>query len=203
MAFDYLKIFSSTTILVGCFLIQSLYCAPAALASSPVAVLRSAYNQQEYQEQHLGNFDDNWQAVVRTLGAANISFEEISDTEAALGQQRIGGYRVIIIPELIDLPISAVSALEQYQKLGGKIIITDAGGTPENGAKRLEQLAGVSITKQITTTEKRKIDWSNGQEKLGNDEFPIGSVLTDFTYNGDSSIIAHWQDLSGKDLAQR
>ena len=110
-----------------------------------MAVLRSAHNEQDYQEQHLGNFDEAWQAVLHTLGAANISFEEISDTEVAMGQQRIGGYKVIIIPELVDLPLSAVAALDQYQKSGGKIMITDAGGIPEEGAKRLEQIAGVNI----------------------------------------------------------
>ncbi len=141
MVFDFVKIFSALLVALCCLFLQSFYFTPSALASSPVAVLRSAYNQQEYQEQHLGNFDDNWQAFMHTLGAANISFEEISDTDATFGQQRIGGYRVIIIPELIDLPMSAVAALDQFQKLGGKIIISDAGGNPENGAKKLEQIS--------------------------------------------------------------
>ncbi len=37
-------------------------------ANSPVAVLRSARNMVAYQDQHLGTFDDDWQAIGRTLG---------------------------------------------------------------------------------------------------------------------------------------
>ena len=172
-----------------------------AQGSSPVAVLSSAHNVQEYQDQHLGVFDDAWQNVMHTLGKANISFEEISDGELTTSnQQRIASYKVIVIPELIDVPMSAVSALDIYQKHGGKIVITDAGGTAEEGAKKLEQMAGVNIFRQITTTEKRKLNWINGQEKILSEEFPIGAVVADFTPSADCSILARWQDLSGNDL---
>ncbi len=176
-------------------------CFPSpALASSPVAVLRSSFNQLEYQEQSVGIFDEDWANFIHTLGAANVSYEEISDGEVALGQTRIGAYKVIIVPLLVSLPLPVVTALEEYQKLGGKLLICDAGGMPVNGGKRLEQLAGVSGLKEITITEKRKIDWPNAPQKLITDEFPIGSNLIDFSPTGDSTVIARWQDLTGKDI---
>ena len=119
------------------FLIVCSFCLPlSAFASSPVAVLRSAHNQRQYQEQSVGNFDEDWSNLVHTLGAANVSYEEISDGEVTLGQSRIGGYKVIIIPMLVDLPAQVVNYLDQYQSAGGRILILDAGGIPESGAKR-------------------------------------------------------------------
>ena len=116
------------------------------------------------------------------LVKANISFEEISDGEVALGQSRIGGYKVIIVPELVDLPaFSSFTALDQYQKAGGKIMISDAGGIPEDGAKKLELIAGVNVFKQIDELPKNvSLGWLNGQEKVVSDEFPIGAVFAAF-----------------------
>ncbi|PWU03545.1 MAG: hypothetical protein C5B53_00290 [Candidatus Melainabacteria bacterium] len=178
-------------------LIMITACASAALASSPVAVLKSARNVVAYQDQHLGTFDDDWLAIGRTLGAANIQYEEISDAEVSFGLQRIGSYKVIIIPQLVDLPASVVSALTEFQRVGGKLVITDAGGTPLAGAQQLEQLAGVTIAGENTTTEKRKIVWS---QKGINDEFSIGSVVANFTPASDSTVLARWTDASGRDL---
>src|SRR6516225_8388966 len=123
-------------------------CWSPCFASSPVAVLKSARNVNAYQDQHLGTFDDDWLAIGRTLGAANINYEEISDAEVSFGLQRIGGYKVIIIPQLVDLPQSVVAALVEFERVGGKLIMTDSGGTPLPQAQQIEQLAGVSITGQ-------------------------------------------------------
>ena len=152
----------------------------AALAASPVAVLKSLRNITAYQDQHLGVFDDDWQQLIRTLGAANIRYEEVSDPEIALGQQRIGNYKLIIVPELVDVPLPVVSALDTYQKNGGRILIMDAGGAPGAGAQQLEQLAGVAVVKQTTTTDKRKIVMLKGTNPV-HDEFSIATVCADFT----------------------
>lgn len=170
-----------------------------AQASSPVAVLKSARNVVAYQDQHLGTFDDDWQAIVRTLGAANIAYEEISDGDVSFGLQRIGGYKVIIIPQLVDLPPGVVTALNEFQKVGGKIVVTDCGGTPQSGAQQVEQLAGVTITGETTTTEKRKIVFVTSANAV-NDEFAIGSVLANFTLGEGAAILAKWVDFSGRDL---
>ncbi len=191
-----LGLFLLFTALFFCLFISS----PYAFAGSPVAVLRSASNQQEYQEQSVGNFDEDWASLTRTLGAANVSYEEISDGEVTMGQPRIGGYKVIIVPLLVDLPLTVVNALDQYQKLGGRILITEAGGNAGKGAKQLEQMAGVVGLRNINITEKRKIDWPNAPQKINTDEFPVGCDLTDFTPSTESTILARWQDLTGKDL---
>ena len=192
------KMANSFLVLI-CLILYSLYSPLNAFASSPVAVLRSAHNQRQYQEQSVGNFDEDWANLIHTLGAANVSYEEISDGEITLGQSRLGGYKVIIVPMLVDLPLPVVTALDEYQRAGGRILILDAGGTPENGAKRLEQIAGISGIKQINITDKRKINWNNNQS-VNTDEFPIGAALADFSPVPDSSIIARWQDLNGKDI---
>jgi len=186
-------------LILSCLILYSL-CSPiAAFASSPVAVLRSAHNQRQYQEQSVGNFDEDWTSLIHTLGKANVSYEEISDGEITLGQSRIGGYKVIVIPMLVDLTDQVVKALDEYQSSGGRLLILDAGGTPESGAKRLEQIAGVTNIKQTTITEKRKISWDNNQT-VNTDEFPIGAALADFNLTSSAYVVGRWQDLAGKDI---
>ncbi len=170
-----------------------------AFAASPVAVLKSLRNITAYQDEHLGNFDDDWQALVKTLGAANIRFEEISDPEVALGQQRIGNYKLIIVPELVDLPLPVVSALSEFQRLGGKVLIMDAGGVPLTGAQKLEQQAGINLIKQGTTTDRCKIVMLKGQSPV-HDEFSIGTVSAAFNLSLDAYPVANWVDQSGKPI---
>ncbi len=195
------RMFSKTSslLIVSFFTLCSFCVSVAAFASSPVAVLRSAHNQRQYQEQSVGNFDEDWANLIHTLGASNVSYEEISDGEVTLGQSRIGGYKVIVIPMLIDLPEQVVKALDEYQSSGGRLLILDAGGTPESGAKRLEQIAGVTGVKQSTITEKRKIYWDNNQT-VNTDEFPIGAALADFNLTSSAYVVGHWQDLAGRNL---
>jgi uncharacterized lipoprotein YddW (UPF0748 family) len=177
-------------------LIVLLMTCQTAWAASPVGVLKSLRNVTAYGDQHLGNFDDDWAQLVRTLGAANIRYEEISDPEVAMGQQRIGNYKLIIVPELVDLPLPVVSALDAYMKNGGKVLIMDAGGTPLAGAQQLEQLAGVTVLKQSTTTDRRKISMLKGQAPV-HDEFSIATVFADFTMGSGAYPIAKWTDLNG------
>jgi len=191
---------SLSSLLLTCLIAYNFIFPSCAFASSPVAVLRSAFNQQEYQEQSVGEFDEDWVNLTHTLGAANVSYEEISDGEVTLGQPRLGGYKVIVVPLLVDLPLTVVGALDQYQKSGGRILITEAGGIPGKGAKRLEQMAGVNSLRNINTTEKRKIDWPNAPQKIITDEFPVGCDLSDFSPTADASILAHWQDLNGRNI---
>jgi hypothetical protein len=84
-------------------LIVLLMTCQTAWAASPVGVLKSLRNVTAYGDQHLGNFDDDWAQLVRTLGAANIRYEEISDPEVAMGQQRIGNYKLwtLEVPPLL------------------------------------------------------------------------------------------------------
>ncbi len=165
------------------------------LASSPVAVLKSGRNIQAYQDQHLGTFDDNWQSIARTLGAANIRYDEVSDSEVSFGASRIGGYKLIIVPELVDVPPEVVSALTQFEQTGGKLLIGESGGIPGDGARKLELLAGVSCVHQTTTTDKRKVAWL--QPASGQQEFPIGTVYSTFAIGDGGTTLANWVDAQG------
>jgi uncharacterized lipoprotein YddW (UPF0748 family) len=167
-----------------------------ALASSPVAVLKSGRNILAYQDQHLGTFEENWQAISRTLGAANIRCDELSDSEVSFGANRIGGYKLIIVPELVDVPPEVVSALCQFEQTGGKLLISDAGGTPGAGARQLELLAGVSGVQQKTSTEKHKVSWLQSAN-VQTEEFPIGTVYSIFSTISGATTLANWLDAQG------
>lgn len=170
-----------------------------AIAASPVAVLKSLKNTTSYQDQHLGNFDDDWLSVVKTLGAANIRFEEVSDPEVAMGQQRLGSYKIVIVPELVDLPMPVVTALLDFEKQGGKVLIMDAGGTPGPGAVALEQSAGVQILHQETTSDARHIQMLRGKNPI-HDDFSIGTVLANFSLLEGALPLAKWLDKSGHEI---
>ncbi len=132
------------------------------------------------------------------LGAANINYEEISDAEVAFGLPRIGNYKVMIIPQLVDLPVGVVNALTEFQRVGGKLIITDAGGTPSLAAQQLEQLAGVSVIAETTTTDKRKIVWSSSPN-IVNEEFSVGSIVANFKMADGTLVLAKWLDMNGRE----
>lgn len=171
----------------------------AAFASSPIALVRSAHNQRQYQEQSVGNFDEDWANLMHTLGAANITYEEISDGEISQGQPKLSAYKLIIIPMLVDLPQNVVDALDQYQRAGGRLLIMDSGGNAEAGAKRLQEIAGINNVEQSNATEKRKICWT-ANAAINAEEFPVGATIADFVAAPGSVIMARWQNLQDKEI---
>jgi uncharacterized lipoprotein YddW (UPF0748 family) len=171
----------------------------AAFAASPVAVLKSQRNIAIYNDQHLGNWDEDYETFSKALGAANIRFEEVSEPDITLGQQRTGNYKIIIVPSLVDLPLPVVNSLIEYQKNGGKVLILDAGGQPQAGAQRLEATAGVVVERQETTTDKRKISVVRGTNPL-HDEFSIGTVYAVVKLLDGGLPSANWLDKSGNNV---
>ncbi len=125
----------------------------SARAAAPLAVLKSARDAAAYQDAHIGTFEDDYALFKQTLEAANVRFDEIGDSDASQ-LAKLNAYQVVVVPLLVDLPPDVASALTEFQRSGGKLLITDSGGTPQAGAQALEQAIGVAVAGHSTATEK-------------------------------------------------
>ncbi len=184
--------------ILACF-VQVVFM-PAALAASPIAVLKSARNASVYQDQHIGSLEDDFKAFRNTLGGANVRFDEIGDADVDGGASKLSSYKLIIVPLLVDLPQSEVTALSDYQKNGGKLLISDGAGSPGPGAQALAALAGVASLKQNTLKEVQKLNWPRTVMPFSCD-FAIASVVAQLTLNSGATGVATWQDSQGQDQA--
>ncbi len=181
--------------------LQSLLLPMPAMAAAPLAVLKSAKDSSAYQEQHLGTFDDDYTLFKRTLEAANVRFDEITDAEVSQGPAKLSGYKMIVVPLLVDLPSDVVTALSEFQRGGGKLLITDGGGTPQSGAQALEQLAGVTFVKQVTAPEKHKLEWAR-QPLPVIEEFAVGSSSAEVQMAPTCTPLASWETMEGAKTGQ-
>jgi uncharacterized lipoprotein YddW (UPF0748 family) len=180
-------------------LVQLALIAPV-WAASPVAILKSGRNASTYQEQHIGTFEDDYKVFRKALDGANVRYDELSDTDVDAGVARLSGYKVIVVPLLVDLPAAEVSALSDFARGGGKLLITDGAGVPGAGAQSLEALAGVASAKQATIKEVNKLVWSKaGAVNPPTAEFAIASVISQLALSGTGSSMATWQDASGQE----
>ncbi|MBS1955498.1 MAG: family 10 glycosylhydrolase [Cyanobacteria bacterium SZAS-4] len=192
------KIISATIMALTTFTSNLfLNCAPA-FAAAPVAVLKSSRNAIAYQEAHLGTYDEDWNIFKRTLDAANVRFDELSDIDVSGGPSKLQGYKLIVVPLLVDEPPDVVAALTEFQKGGGKLLITDAAGAPLPNGQALESLAGVVVSKTSTSTDAHKLQWS--KSGVNAEEFPVGSVSADFTLQEGATPLATWSDAAGNKL---
>ncbi|HNB16551.1 MAG TPA: family 10 glycosylhydrolase [Candidatus Obscuribacter sp.] len=187
----------SLTILVFC--LQLMLALPA-YAASPVGVLKSGRNAAVYQDQHIGTFEDDFKVFKSAIDGANVRFDELSDGDIEAGQAKLAGYKLIVVPLLVDLPQSEVTALSNYQQAGGKLVITDGAGQAGAGAQALMALAGVQALKETTLKEVGKLNWP--REPLPtNAEFAIASVVAELTVSPAARALANWQDASGNNTA--
>ncbi|MBS2002577.1 MAG: family 10 glycosylhydrolase [Cyanobacteria bacterium SZAS LIN-5] len=192
------KIITATMVAITTFTGNLFFNCTPAYAAAPVAVLKSSRNAIAYQDAHLGTYDEDWNIFKRALDAANVRFDELSDIDVSGGPSKLQGYKLIVVPLLVDEPPDVVSALTEFQKGGGKLLITDAAGSPLPNAQALEALAGVSISKQSTSTDAHKLQWS--KSGVNAEEFPIGSVSADITLQEGATPVATWSDASGNKL---
>ncbi len=168
----------------------------AVLAATPLAVLKSAKNAETYQYQNVGSFDEDFQTFKRsTLEAANLRYDVLSDTE--LTPSRLAGYKVLILPLLVDLKPEGLEAIKQYIQAGGKIIATDGGGIPSETAAALEALAGAKTNGHATIQETEQLAWQRTKQAPFAREFAIGTLVADVTATTDSASVAKWQDTAG------
>ncbi|MBU6455373.1 MAG: family 10 glycosylhydrolase [Cyanobacteria bacterium REEB67] len=171
---------------------------PAALAASPVAVLKSARNAAVYQDQHIGTLEDDFKAFRNALAGANVRFDEIGDADVEGGQAKLSAFKLIIVPLLVDLPQAEVAALGEFQKNGGKLLISDGAGTPGPGAQALAAMAGVASLKQNTLKDIQKLVWPRTVMPFSCD-FAIASVVAHLTLAPGATAIATWQDAKAED----
>jgi uncharacterized lipoprotein YddW (UPF0748 family) len=183
----------------GLLLVPAFAIPLPALADAPIAVLHSARNATAYQEEHLGTYDDDWTAFRQALEAGNVRFDELTDADASSGPSKLAPYKLIIVPLLVDEPADVVSALSEFVRGGGKLLITDAGGTPQSGAQALNQLAGATVVKQSTSSDKRRLQWPRSPMPL-TEEFAVGSVSAVVTPGDGASALATWTDQNNTNL---
>lgn len=180
-------------------LVQLALVAPV-WAASPVAILKSGRNGATYQDQHIGTFEDDYKTFRKSLDGANVRYDELSDSDVDAGVTRLSGYKVIVVPLLVDLPAAEVSTLSDFARGGGKLLITDGAGVAGAGAQALEALAGVASAKQTTLKEVGKLIWTKpGSVNAPTAEFAIASVISQLALSGTGSSIATWQDANGQD----
>jgi uncharacterized lipoprotein YddW (UPF0748 family) len=177
----------------------AIYC--PAFAASPLAVLKSARNAAAYQDQHLGTFEEDWLSFKQTLEAANVTYDELNDADVAAGPSRIATYKIIIVPLLVDLSPEVANALSEFQRGGGKLVVTDGGGTPLSGAQTVDQLAGVTVVRQNTASEKRKLEWPKPPLPWTG-EFAVGTVTADVKLAEGAQPLAKWADTTGNTTGQ-
>jgi uncharacterized lipoprotein YddW (UPF0748 family) len=184
------------SLLLGSMILQSIGMPLPAQAAAPLGVLKSTKDSNAYQDQHLGTFDDDYLLFKRTLEAANVRFDELTDADVSQGPSKLSAYKMIVVPLLVDVTPDVASALSEFQRGGGKLLITDGGGTPQGGALALEQLAGVTVVKQVSATEKHKLEWPREPLPVF-EEFAVGSTSAQVTTAPGASALASWEDLNG------
>ncbi len=177
------------------FLLTSWF-APPAQAASPLAVIKSDRSAQSFQDQHLGNYEDDWLAFKQTLESANVRYDLLADDDFAGGKSPLSGYKVVLVPMLVDLPPQAVYALTEYIKGGGTLLITDGGGMPSQAAQAIIQTAGVTVMKHSTMTEGESLLWQREPLPLTQD-FAVGTVFADVVAAETAKASGKWQDGSG------
>lgn len=181
-------------------LFLSFICPVAAFAdttaatTTPLAVLKSQANFEAFKDQHLGNVDEAWASFKDSLDSSNVRYDLISDSDASIGTLK--KYQTIIVPLLIDLSANMATALSDYNKSGGKLIITDGGGTPTQSAQSVIQLAGVVVNGHTSTQAAQQLMWKRDPIPLIAD-FSIGSLCADLTVQPGASMLASWQTPDG------
>ena len=166
---------------------------------SPLAVVRSAVNEKAYSDQHLGTFADDYQEFKRTLQSSNVQFDELGDDAFSAGADRLGKYKLVVIPLLLDLPASALEALTQYRSSGGKILITDGGGQESSVATAVSSMAGITLGAQYNLKDQGRITWTDSPLPIS-DEVAVGTVFATVSANAPAKVLAKWTKADGSEI---
>lgn len=173
--------------------ITSVICPGAALAQSPLAVLKSEKTAEAYSEQHLGTFDDDWLSFKRTLESANVRYDNLTDADLKIGIAKLSPYKMIVIPFLLDLPPDSVPVLADYVRGGGKLLLTDGGGIPSASAQAVIRLTGVQVSKHSTMQEAKQLVWQRVPQPLTQD-FAVGTLAAELEVIDPAAAVAKWVD---------
>lgn len=168
------------------------------LAASPLAVLKSDTNEQAYSDQHLGQFEDDYASFKRTMETANVRYDLLQDGDMTGGASKLAGYKIIILPMLLDLQPAAVESLKGFVANGGKLLITDSGGTPSASVLPLIGLTGIQITGHTSMQEAKQLNWQRTPLPVQQD-FAVGTIYAIVTPTPGSQA-AMWTDTTGKEM---
>jgi len=168
-------------------------------AESPLAVINSERNAQAYGEQHLGNWEEAWLAFKQTLEAANVRYDLLSDRDLTGGSAKLQSYKLVVVPLLLDLTPDAVYTLNEYVRGGGKVLITDGGGSLSQAAQAVADLAGATVQKHVSAPDGRTLTWQRDPIPVRQD-FAIGTLIADVSMQGQGNAVARWSDGSGGQL---
>ena len=182
-------------VVAALFLVLSM--AEAAFAQSPLAVLKSDSDAAAYSEQHLGTFDDDFSAFKSTLENANVRYDTLSDADIKSGVNKLSAFKMIIIPFLLDVPSAAVPILQDYVRGGGKVLITDGGGTLSGNAQAIVALCGATVGNHSTFPAGEKLNWQRQPQPITAD-FAVGTVKADVIADP-ANQAAKWLDVSGQE----
>jgi len=170
----------------------SVFFAGVALAQSPVGLLNSTYNSNQYQEQHLGTYEDDFKEFKRTLATANVRYDDLLDADVQGGREKLSKYKLVIVPLLVNMAPDVVVGLTDYVRGGGKVLITDGGGTPGSGALAIEQLAGVTFEAQSSFKDPAKLTWTNSPLPMS-DGVAVGTLAARVVPSADAKTLAKWE----------
>jgi uncharacterized lipoprotein YddW (UPF0748 family) len=161
--------------------------------NSSIAVLKSSTSASEYASQHLGPYTELFNDIINTLNQTNMKYEILSehDISAGINPDR---YKVLIIPMAIKLPNNVVDNIESYCRNGGKIIVSDPGGKPQETAYRLARIVGVDIQSTKHLSVETRVNWKLGKVKPRENSFPPSARISLITTGSGVEEIASWEN---------
>ncbi|HEY9792237.1 MAG TPA: family 10 glycosylhydrolase [Candidatus Obscuribacterales bacterium] len=172
--------------------------AGAACAQSPLAVLKSETDAAAYSEQHLGTFEDDFSSFKTTLESANVRYDILTDADLKSGVNKLSPFKMIVIPFFLDIPADSVSALQDYVRGGGKLLITDGGGTLSAPAQTLLKVTGAQVTGHSTFSQQEQLDWPRQPQPLLQ-TFAVGTAKADIGVDA-GALTAKWTNAQGQDI---
>lgn len=176
------------------------FCSLPAFADSPLAVLASERNQAAYSDQHIGEYDDDWNHFKRTFETANVRYDVLKDADIArAGLEKLKAYKVVVLPMLVDVPADVATFLKSYVDQGGKLLITDSCGNPSQTANELIALTGAQLVGHSTSQAASKLIWPRQPFPLEQD-FSVGTMTAKLNVPVQNDGIAHWSDATNTDL---
>lgn len=170
-------------------------CSPA--IAGPLGVLKSTKNADSYQVQNIGSHEEDWQSFRRTLDSANLRYDILNDGDINLA--KLTQYKVVILPLFIDVTNEGATAIQDYLKSGGKILITDSGGTPSANAQAVNTLAGAKVIGHNAMQEAEQLSWPRGNDSYKQD-FAVGTLIANLSIEEGANATAKWNDQAGNQV---
>lgn len=175
------------------FLLQIvLSCFLACLAGdNSIALLQSKVNEHAYSDQHIGDFEEDLRAFRNMFETANVRYEVIDDKDLQNTAEKLGQYKVIIVPLLVDIAGDELKALEHFVSGGGKLIVSDGAGELSSNARQLLTLCGAKVSGHTTLEQPSQLVWERSPLAVVQD-FAVGTLVAVLSPDSKTDAIAKW-----------